>query len=223
MFNDVNAVLFDLDGTLVNTIPLIFAAYEHTLAAHVPGFRPSRRVIVGNLGRSLDDILYDYAVAAGAGDAGPLSRQMLETYRSFQRENLDRLVEPYEGMRETLAGLRERGLTLGLVTSKVEWAARMSYERYGLGEFLSVLVFHDDTERHKPDPQPLLFAASKSGLDPARAAYVGDSVHDMAAGRAAGMRAIGALWGPSEREELERAGADALAERPLDLVDILRI
>src|SRR5512137_2645654 len=82
MLNDVNAVLFDLDGTLVNTIPLIFACYEHTLGVHVPGFQPTRRVIVGNLGRSLDDILYDYAVAAGVSDAGQVAREMLHTYRS---------------------------------------------------------------------------------------------------------------------------------------------
>jgi pyrophosphatase PpaX len=221
MLNDVNATLFDLDGTLVNTIPLIFACYEHTLGVHLPGFHPPRRVIVGNLGRSLDDILHDYAVAAGVSEPGPVTRAMLDTYRSFQRENLDRLIEPYHGMREALQGLRERGLRLGLVTSKVEWAARLSYERYGLGEFLSVLVFHDDTPRHKPAPEPLLFAAAKAGLDPARTAYVGDSVHDMAAGRAAGMKTIGALWGPSEREDLEHAGADALAETPIDLLRFL--
>ncbi len=221
MLNDVDAVLFDLDGTLVNTIPLIFACYEHTLATHLPGFHPPRRVIVGNLGRSLDDILYDYAVAAGIPDPAPVAREMLQTYRSFQRENLDRLIQPYEGMREALETLHGRGLTLGLVTSKVEWAARLSYKRYGLDEFLSVLVFHDDTPRHKPDPEPLLFAASKAGIDPSRAAYVGDSIHDMAAGRAAGMTTIAALWGPSEREDLLQAGAHALAEKPLDLIDLL--
>jgi pyrophosphatase PpaX len=221
MLTGLDAVLFDLDGTLVNTIPLIFACYTHTLGVHLPGFHPPRRVIVGNLGRSLDDILHDYAVAAGVAEPGPASHAMLETYRSFQRDNLDRLIEPYSGVREALQGLRERGLALGLVTSKVEWAARLSYERYGLGEFLSVLVFHDDTARHKPDPEPLLLAAARAGLDPARAAYVGDSVHDMAAGRAAGMKTIGALWGPSEREDLERAGADALAARPLDLLDVV--
>ena len=161
MFNHLDAVLFDLDGTLVNTIPLIFACYDHTLATHVPDFRPPRHVIVGNLGRSLDDILLDYAVAAGVGDPDAVTREMLRTYRGFQRENLDRLIEPYEGMREALKGLKGLGLTLGLVTSKVEWAARLSYERYGLGEFLSVQVFHDDTPRHKPDPDPLLFAASQ--------------------------------------------------------------
>jgi pyrophosphatase PpaX len=221
MLTDVDAVLFDLDGTLVNTIPLIFECYRHTLATHLPGLEIPRRVIIGNLGRSLDDILRDYAVTGGSADPDALSREMLETYRSFQRDNLDALIQPYPGMSEALAGLRERGLTLGLVTSKVEWAARLSYDRYGLGEFLSVLVFHDDTSRHKPDPEPLLLAAARAKLRPARTAYVGDSVHDMAAGRAAGMKTIGALWGPSEPEDLERSGADELAREPRELLEIV--
>jgi pyrophosphatase PpaX len=221
MLTRVDAVLFDLDGTLVDTIPLIFACYQHTLAAHLPGYDPGRRVIIGNLGRSLDDILLDYAVAGGAADPAAESRGMLQTYRAFQRANLARLIRPYEGIREALEGLRDRGLTLGVVTSKVEWAARECYEYYGLGEFLTVAVFHDDTERHKPDPQPLLLAASKGGLDAARTVYVGDSIHDMAAGRAAGMRTIAALWGPFEREDLVRAGADELAARPADLLTII--
>lgn len=218
----VDAVLFDLDGTLVDTIPLILACYEHTLTTHLPGYDPGRRVIIANLGRSLDDILFDYAAAAGVDDPAAMSRTMLHTYRSFQRVNMDRLIRPYEGMREALAGLRDRGFSLGVVTSKVEWAARECYEHYGLGEFLSVQVFHDDTERHKPDPEPLLLAASKGGLAVGRTVYVGDAIHDMAAGKAAGMRTIGALWGPSEREELVRAGADELAVAPADLVAIVQ-
>ena len=221
MLNDVDALLFDLDGTLVNTIPLIFECYRHTLSVHLPGFDTPRQVIVGNLGRSLDDILRDYAVAGGVADPNAVSREMLHTYRTFQRDNLDRLIQPYAGIREALAALRARGLALGLVTSKVEWAARLSYDRYGLGEFLSVLVFHDDTVRHKPDPEPLLFAAAKGGMTPSRTAYVGDSIHDIAAGRAAGMKTIGVLWGPSGREALEQAGADAIVEDPADLVTLL--
>jgi pyrophosphatase PpaX len=222
MLSSVDAVLFDLDGTLVDTIPLILACYDHTLGVHLPGFEPGRDVLVSNLGRSLDDILFDYAVAGGAAEPAALSRTMLRTYRSFQREALARLIRPYDGMREALEGLRGRGLTLGVVTSKVEWAARECYEYYGLGEFLSIQVFHDDTERHKPDPEPLLLAASKGGLAADRCVYVGDSIHDMAAGRAAGMKTIGVLWGPSPREELVRAGADELATVPADLLTIVR-
>lgn len=221
MLSSVDAVLFDLDGTLVDTIPLIFACYEHTLATHLPGYQPSREVLVSNLGRSLDDILFDYAKAGGAVDPAALSQVMLQTYRSFQRGALKRLIRPYEGMREALHDLRARGLTLGLVTSKVEWAARECYDYYGLGEFLTIQVFHDDTERHKPDPQPLLLAAAKGSLVPGRCVYVGDATHDMAAGKAAGMRTIGVLWGPSSREELLRAGADELAAVPADLLTII--
>jgi pyrophosphatase PpaX len=221
MLTSVEAVLFDLDGTLVDTIPLILACYEHTLASHLPGYDPGRHVIIRNLGRSLDDILFDYAQAAGVRDPGETSRAMLHTYRSFQRVNLPRLIRPYPGVNEALAGLHARGLTLGVVTSKVEWAARETYERYGLGEFLSVHVFHDDTGKHKPDPEPLLLAASKGGLDVTRTLYVGDSVHDMAAGKAAGMRTIGALWGPSGPDELAQAGADELADTPQALLEMI--
>jgi len=221
MLNNIDGVLFDLDGTLVNTIPLILACYKHTLGRHLPDFQVARQGIVRNLGRSLDDILRDFAVAAGVAHPDDVSRDMLATYRAFQRAHLEQMIEPYEGIRDSLAALRARGLTLGLVTSKVEWAARLSYDRYGLGEFLSVCVFHDDTARHKPDPEPLLLAAGRATLEPSRTAYVGDSIHDMAAGRAAGMQTIGALWGPSAAEDLERAGADALAATPGDLPRIL--
>jgi len=221
MFSSTRAIFFDLDGTLVNTIPLIFECYEHTIGEHLPGFRPPRQVIVGNLGRSLDAILRDYAVAAGVPNADAVGESMVETYRSFQRANLERLIQPFPGIEEALAALRDRGYLLGLVTSKVEWAARMSYDRYGLGEYLSVSVFHDETIRHKPHPEPLLLAASKAGVAPDQAVYVGDSIHDMAAGRAAGMRTIGALWGPFEAVELNEAGADILARTPDSLPALL--
>lgn len=82
-------------------------------------------------------------------------------------------------------------------------------------------VFHDETTRHKPDPEPLLLAASKAGIEPGQGTYVGDSVHDMAAGKAAGMRTIAALWGPFEPDELAEAGADILAKTPGSLPALL--
>jgi pyrophosphatase PpaX len=214
----VSAVLFDLDGTLVDTIPLIFACYEHALRVHLPGFNPGRDAIVANLGRSLSAILEDFAVAAGVSNPRAVSRRMMETYRSFQLANIDRLIRPYDGMREALTELHARGLTLGVVTSKIESMARVCLEHDRLEGFLTASVFHDDTARHKPDPEPLLYAARTFGLTPARTAYVGDSINDMMAARAADMRGVGALWGPSTAQALTEAGAEALADRPRDLL-----
>jgi len=120
-----------------------------------------------------------------------------------------------------LERLHASGWRLGLVTSKRERAARRGLARYGFERWFDVAVFHDDTERHKPHPEPLLAAAARARVPPASAVYVGDSVHDVAAGRAAGMFTIAALWGPFPRTDLEAAGPDAMADTADDVVAIV--
>lgn len=222
IFADVAAVLFDLDGTLVDTTELILSSHEHTLTRHFRGERrPTRREILFSLGRSLPETLREYAAADAAVDAAEAVEQMLLTYRDYQRANHDRMIRPFAGMRETLEVLRARGYTLGVVTSKLEVHARLALDLYDLGGLLPLGVFHDDTERHKPDPAPLLLALEKGGLEADRTAYVGDSIHDMAAGRAAGVRTIAALWGPFPRADLELERPDALVPAPADLLPLL--
>ncbi len=218
---DVDAVLFDLDGTLVDTTELIISSHEHTLAQHYRGpQRPTRREILRNLGRSLPATLREYAAADQAAHAGEAAEQMLQTYRDYQRANHDRMIRPFEGIRETLDELARRGYLLGVVTSKMEANARLALDMYDLGGNLPFGVFHDDTERHKPDPAPLLLAAQKYRLDVSRTAYIGDSIHDMAAGRAAGMRTVAALWGPFPRADLEVERPDIFATTLDSLLDI---
>jgi pyrophosphatase PpaX len=110
---------------------------------------------------------------------------------------------------------------LGVVTSKAAKGARREIEQFGFADLLSVAVFLEDTTRHKPEPEPLLEAARRGGFEPARAVYVGDSIHDIAAGRAAGMKTAGALWGPFDRLDLEAAGPDLLIKTPQDLLALL--
>jgi pyrophosphatase PpaX len=212
----VRAVLFDLDGTLVDSIELIFAAHHYTLTEHL-GACPDRRTLRQKLGRSLLVSLTEYAAEYGCVDPDATGRAMVETYRAWQRVHEPEMLRPVPGMREALVELAGRRLVLGVVTSKAEYAARRSLVRYDLEPLLPVAVFHDDTERHKPDPAPLLEAARQGGFDPADAAYVGDSIHDIAAGRAAGMKTVGALWGAFGAADLLAAGADALAQAAGDL------
>jgi pyrophosphatase PpaX len=221
MFTDVSAVLFDLDGTLVNTVELILQAHDHTFALYLTGPWPERRAIIRNFGRPLRLALQEYAEADGLPDPAGQVPGMVEVYRSFQNEHHDRLVTGYDGMLDTVRVLGDRGYVTGVVTSKLMAGARRELEQFGFAGLLDVMVFLEDTTRHKPEPEPLLEAARRGGFEPAQAVYVGDSIHDIAAGRAAGMKTAGALWGPFERADLEAAGPDVLVEAPQDLLRLL--
>ena len=217
----VRAVLFDLDGTLVDTTELILTTYEHVLRVYSQGGAVrDRRELIRGLGRSLPEVLLEYATADAVAGAAERAEQMLSTYRDYMQANHDHLIRPFEGARETLQELQARGYALGVVTSKREPTARLALDLYDLGRFLPLGVYHDDTERHKPDPAPLLEALQRGGLAPSSTAYVGDSIHDMAAGRAAGLHTVAAAWGPFDRADLELTAPDAFAASPRNLLSL---
>lgn len=210
-------ILFDLDGTLVDSTDLILQSFHHTFDVHLPGRVPSRDALIATFGTSLPGVLNEMAAEEGHEDPEVFGEQMLSTYREFQHVHHDTLIQPFPGVREMLAALKDDGERLGLVTSKMEEFAWRGLRLVGLESFLEVAVFHDDTARHKPDPEPLLLAASRAGVRPETVIYVGDSTHDIAAGRAAGMRTVAVLWGPFDPAVLAAAGPDFTVARPADL------
>ena len=108
------------------------------------------------------------------------------------------------------------------MTSKLSTSARRGLEHCGFPlDLFDVLIGADDVERHKPDPAPVLAALARLETAPTRAWYVGDSIHDIAAGRAAGVRTAGVLWGPFPRDELVAAGPDRILDHPAQLADLL--
>ena len=159
-------ILFDLDGTLVDTTDLILRSFRHAFDRHLPGQLPPREDIVATFGTSLPGVLTEMAAAGGHEAPEQMGAELLTTYREFQHQHHDTLVQPFPGIPEMLTALKADGHRLGLVTSKMEGFARRGLRLVGLESFLEVMVFHDDTERHKPDPEPLLFAASRAGERP---------------------------------------------------------
>jgi pyrophosphatase PpaX len=215
-------LLFDLDGTLVDTTDLILQSFAWAFDAHLPGRLPSRRDLVATFGRSLPAALRELAAEHGAVDPEALAAEMLVTYRDFQRQHHDTLIQPFPGIGDALAALHAEGHRLGVVTSKMQHFARRGMALFDLERYFDVAVFHDDVTRHKPHPEPLLEAARRGGVEPSTAIYIGDSTHDIVAGRAAGMRTAAVLWGPFDREVLEAAGPDVLVSAPADLVGLPR-
>jgi pyrophosphatase PpaX len=126
-------------------------------------------------------------------------------------------------MKPVIAKLRQRGYSLGVVTSKSRQFAERGLRLCGLWDFMSVFISMDDTLRHKPHPEPLLLALEKLRVAPQHAVYVGDSRYDLQAGKAAGVRTVAALWGPVPRSELELENPDCLSRTPGELLKIFQV
>jgi pyrophosphatase PpaX len=213
--------LFDLDGTLIDTTELILLSFAHTFERHLPGLLPSRERLIASFGRSLPETLTEFAEEFGAPDPSTFGTTLLETYREYQHAHHDRLVRPFAGIRDSLETLSAAGWRLGLVTSKMEGFARRGLALFDLDGYFPVAVFHNDTALHKPDPAPLLLAAERAAIATSAVVYIGDSVHDIVAGRAAGVATGAALWGPFPPEVLRAAGPDFEVPRPSALPAVL--
>lgn len=205
-------VLFDLDGTLADTIPLIVASYQHAFRA-VLGEEVEETRARAWIGRPLLEALLEESPEHGhALDA---------TYREWNLANTGRLIRRYEGVPELLEALHEAGVTTAVVTSKRQETARLALEGVGIDHLVEVVAGLEDTDRHKPAPDPLLRGATVLGVDPARCVYVGDATVDVQAAQAAGMDAVAVTWGAGDRAALAAQGPTALVDEVADLQALL--
>lgn len=210
------AVLFDLDGTLIDSVELIVTSARYAFSDR-DGARPTDAEWVTGLGTPLVTQFREWA-----RDEEEVTR-LVARYRAYQMAHHDILTRPYEGMREALDELRGQGHQVAIVTSKLSALARRGLACVGIDDCFECIVGCDDTTKHKPDPEPVLVALRKLGVPPVRAAFVGDSPFDMAAGNAAGVYSVGALWGPFPKSDLEAVsgGVRAFAERPHDVPQVV--
>jgi pyrophosphatase PpaX len=208
------AILFDLDGTLIDTIELILSSARHAFDGWPRG-TPTDADWVSGIGTPLVQQLRSYAETE---DEVAL---LLDRYRRYQAEHHDRLTRCYDDVPEVLASLASRGHKLAVVTSKASPIAHQSLTFVGLDGYFPVVVGYDDTTRHKPDPEPVRVALSRLGVSADQAVFVGDSPHDIHAGKAAGVVTIAALWGPFDRETLADARPDHFIGCMADLPGVL--
>lgn len=208
------AVLFDLDGTLADTIELILRSFRHAMTAHLGESPPDERWL-STIGRPLRDSMRLFARSPREAEA------MTDTYVGFQRVHHDELVVPYPGILELVSELVERETPLGVVTSKRREMALRTLGVCGLTGRFPVVVTADDVEVGKPDPGPVLLCLDRLGVAPGeRVVFVGDSTFDLRAGRGAGVATAAALWGPIPREELAREEPDYWVRQPLEMLSI---
>lgn len=211
------AVLFDLDGTLVDSLDDIAASLNHALTetGHPAHEREAIRRFVGDGARAL----IQRALAAGTPEA-ELDR-VLSSYQARYRSHLVVATKPFDGIVPLLTGLSAQGVRLGVVTNKPDAPARAMVEQLFAPGTFGVVVGEAAGRPKKPSPAPALEAAAALGVLPADVAFVGDSPVDVQTALAAGMRAVAVAWGLRSVEELIAAGAHDVAHVPGELGPLL--
>jgi pyrophosphatase PpaX len=189
-------VLFDLDGTLVDSLELILSSYRHTMQEHL-GHCPADDEWLETMGTPLRQQLQRFARSPAELEA------MFQTYVAHNQANHDRLLRPFPGMRDSIRALHRAGYRLGVVTSKIREYALRELKTCELDGLFAALVSAGDVGNPKPHPEPVERGVQSLELEPRDVLFVGDSLYDLLAGRAAGVDTAAALWGPFDRRRLQ--------------------
>ncbi len=212
MDKKITTLLFDLDGTLIDTNELIIASFLHTLEHYYPN-QYKREDVYAFIGPSLLETF--------SGLDRERAEEMIEHYREHNHLHHDLLVQEYEGVYETLLALKERGYKLGIVTTKMSKAVERGLIKGRLDSLFDVVVTLDDVKKPKPDPEPIELALKLIGSSADETIMVGDNSHDILAGKNAGTKTAGVAWALKGREYLEQYGPDYMLDNMRDLLTIV--
>ena len=210
-FGTVEVVLFDLDGTLIDTVDMILSSMRHA-TAEVLGEALPDHVLMHNVGVPLRAQMTEFSPEH--------AEELLVSYRAHNALVHDDMVAEYPGTESGLEALAAAGYRLAIVTSKSRPVAMRGLACFGIEGYFDEIIAYEDTTIHKPEAEPLLEAARRLGVPIERCAYVGDSPHDMNAALAAGAVPVAALWGPF-RERVIEPGPAAAIESLSDLIGLL--
>ncbi len=220
----IRAVLCDFDETLADTLPGRTESLRHALSSRLGREIPTEEILATIRGASnLEDQVTTWVADAGAASV------LVQTYREHYYRPDRGPLTLYPGIAELLSQLRGAGTVLGVVTSRYRsgpdgnshWGVLRELELLGLSETFAAVVGYEDSERHKPEPEPFLMALDRLALRPEEVLGVGDSQFDVLGARRAGMRTAAALWGAYDRVTLIASKPDILLEQPAELLGFL--
>lgn len=207
----IKAVIFDMDGTLFDS-ELLSAEATNYGFTKILGRELSESENRQLIGRPVKKILAEWFPEKGG--------VIYETGREYYRDRMEK-VRTYPGINELLSSLSKRRIRMALVTSSHRIDAETLLLLSGTSQFFEFYVGQEDTQYHKPDPEPLILAMKKLGLDTAACVYIGDQPYDIIAANAADVKSLGAVWGTGSRDLLEPHNPYAVAEQPSEVVGIL--
>ncbi|MCD4827694.1 MAG: HAD-IA family hydrolase [Acholeplasmataceae bacterium] len=203
----MKTILFDLDGTLIQTPTIILEAFKQTFQAYLKDVELNDKVLSNFLGQTLWQTFNFYT------DDEDLVDQMIKHYRKVSNEMIELGLEAYPNAKETILYLRKNGCKIGVVTSKLKDVASYHLKLTNLFEHIDILVGYDDVQNHKPHPDPLLKALEILNIKKEDALYVGDHENDIRAAKKAGIESCAVTYSHRLQE--------MLAEQPEYVIDDL--
>ncbi|MGE8080585.1 pyrophosphatase PpaX [Peribacillus loiseleuriae] len=212
MNSKITTLLFDLDGTLINTNELIVASFLDTLNHYYPD-RYKREDVIPFNGPPLHETFHSIDPER--------TEEMVKHYRKHNLEHHDLLVTEFDEVYDTLKTLKESGYKLAIVSTKIHAVVMKGLRLMKLDEFFEVIITLDHVEKAKPDPEPVQRALALLGSSPEEAIMIGDNYHDILSGQNAGTKTAGVAWSAKGREHLEQYNPDYILEKMSDLITIL--
>ncbi len=215
--NQITSVIFDFDGTIIDTNQIILESWRHTFK-ELKGVEMDEAMVLASFGEPLDLSIKRFFPDISEETA-------MEVYRSFQHTHYDELIRIFPGMDELIRTLKEKGYKLGIVTSRATRTTLQGLEKYGIKEYFDTIITWDHTPIHKPNPEPLNLALKTMGSKPEEAIMVGDSHFDIGCAANGGVPSVLVGWAMSLSVAPEDLGTpgnpDYCIEEAMDLLKIL--
>lgn len=213
----IDTVLFDFDGTIMDTNNVILMSWQHTFRT-LENREEDESILTATFGEPLEKTMMRFFPDIDA-------EKSIEIYRSFQRENFSQLITVFPGMKELVMKLKACGYRTGLVTSRLHSTAIEGLEKFDLKRYYDVIVTPEDTEKHKPDPAPVNIALEKLGSKAENAVMLGDTLFDILCASNAGVKSVLVAWtlalAGKTKEELGDNAPDYIIDTPEELFEII--
>lgn len=206
------AVIFDLDGTLLNIDLLIHKTFDHVFEKYKPGYILSEEEHLSFLGPTLKDTFARYFPES-------MSDELIEYYRDYNHAHHEDFVTIYPTVKETLETLKTKGYPLAVVTTKYSKAAYLGLDLFDLTQYFDVVLGMDNVNQVKPDPEGILKAMNQTNCK--KALYVGDNTSDILAGKNAGVHTAGVKWTPKGTSEMEKLNPDLMIDEMKDIIHFI--
>ena len=211
----IKAVLFDLDGTLINTNELIYNSFSYVLR-DVLKLNVCDEEITSTYGKPLENTMKKYE------NDKYTAEELIRIYRKYNEEHHDNMCKPFQGVSKMLKALKDKGIKTAIVTSKRKGLAMRGLKLGNLLQYMDVVISPEDTIKHKPEAEPAIKACEALNVKTSEAIMVADSSYDLLCGKKAGCLTCGVSYTQTGIENLLNTNPDYMVKNPLEILDILK-